>query len=207
MGLGRGLLYTLTLNFEELCFRKKLSVKQHCEFKIFDSKTDPKGVKRKWIIRSLAEIYRHITIPYHPIATIRIPDSYIGAIFQSVLLQRRITFTRCLGISAARALRIRLLRHIERWKSLVKKKWSFAITPGPILLRSFEKAHLPAIIEVASNKRWGISNGFHLHYIASSTSWWRILRGRGSWASTAGVGRRHSSIITPPPLPHQEILL
>ena len=164
-------------------------------------------MKRKWIIRSLAEIYRHITIPYHPIATIRIPDSYIGAIFQSVLLQRRITFTRCSGISAARALRIRLLRHIERWKSLVKKKWSFAITPGPILLRSFEKAHLPAIIEVASNKRWGISNGFHLHYIASSTSWWRILRGRGSWASTAGVGRRHSSIITPPPLPHQEILL
>ena len=114
MELGRGLLYTLTLNFEELCFRKKLSVKQHCEFKIFDSKTDPKGVKRKWIIRSLAEIYRHITIPYHPIATIRIPDSYIGAIFQSVLLQRRITFIRCLGISAARALRIRLLRHIER---------------------------------------------------------------------------------------------
>lgn len=148
MELGRGLLYTLTLNFEELCFRKKLSVKQHCEFKIFDSKTDPKGVKRKWIIRSLAEIYRHITIPYHPIATIRIPDSYIGAIFQSVLLQRRITFTRCLGISAARALRIRLLRHIERWKSLVKKKRSFAITPGPILPRSFEKAHLSAIIEV-----------------------------------------------------------
>ena len=112
MGLGHGLLYTLTLNFEKLCFRMKLSLKQHCEFKIFDSKTDPKGVKRKWIIRSLAEIYRHIAIPYHPIATIRIPDSYIGAIFQSVLLQRRITFTRCSGISAA--LRIRLLRHIER---------------------------------------------------------------------------------------------
>ena len=154
MELGRGLLYTLTLNFEELCFQMKLSVKPHCEFKMFDSKTDPNGVKRKWIIRSLAEIYRHITIPHHPIATIRIPDSYIGAIFQSVLLQRRITFTRCLGISAARALRIRLLRHIERWKSLVKKKWSFAtVTPGPIPLRSFEKAHLPAIIEVFNSTK------------------------------------------------------
>ena len=153
MWSGRGLLYTLALNFEKLCFRMKLSVKPHCEFKIFDSKTDPKWVKRKWIIRSLAEIYRHITIPYHPIATIRIPDSYIGAIFQSVLLQRRITFTCCSGISAARALRIRLLRHFERWKGLVKKKWSFAITPGPIPLRSFEKAHLPAIIEVLNSTK------------------------------------------------------
>lgn len=45
------------------------------------------------------------------------------------------------------------------------------------------------------------SSNFHRHYIASSTSWWRILRGRGSWASTAGVGMRHSSIITPPPFP------
>lgn len=152
MELGRGLLYTLTLNFEELCFRMKLSVKPHCEFKIFDSKTDPKGVKRKWIIRSLAEIYRHITIPYHPIATIRIPDSYIGAIFQSVLLQCRITFT-CCSVYPPLALRIRLLRHIERWKSLVRKKWSFAITPGPILLRSFEKAHLPAIIEVLNSTK------------------------------------------------------
>lgn len=167
-------------------------------------------MKRKWIIRSLAEIYRHITIPYHPIATIRIPDSYIGAIFQSVLLQRRITFTRCSGISAAHTYpspppywkmkepgkeKVKLRNYSwphppeEFWEgSLASDYWSFE--QYKTRLTNAEVFRMDFIFIILLHQLLG--EGF-----------WEVV-GR-ELAQQGWVGGTPPSL--PPPLPHQEILL